>query len=173
MAINMNTFSETIDGMELLVQWWAKDFCISYASKYGQMKYGLHIMYMIPKVYDEKEIRNLVKSTAELFKYCENWLDDSQNMEKATLLVNQVEILKNDIFLQKQKMAEEKSALKKSFKAGEFNEKEYQKKLKILNDRKWELDKNIEKSERDAIDELVGKENKFEFKEIIRRCLFK
>ena len=34
----------------------AKDFTITYKSKFGPLKYGLHLMYMIPKIYTEEEI---------------------------------------------------------------------------------------------------------------------
>lgn len=62
----------------LYVDYWAKDFTITYKSKFGPLKYGLHLMYMIPKIYTEEEIICRCKSQWPYFLKAENFIEDNK-----------------------------------------------------------------------------------------------
>ena len=62
----------------LHVNWWAKDFTIEYKSKFGPLRYGLHLMYMMPKIYTEEEIICICKKQWPCFLKAESFIEDNK-----------------------------------------------------------------------------------------------
>ena len=70
------TFIYEEDDIKIEVVWWAKDFQAMYKSKFGLMSYGLHMLYMIPKEYTEKQLMEMCRTYfIEWFRYACGYLE--------------------------------------------------------------------------------------------------
>ena len=77
-SINWKRLVFVRDDIPLYVDYWAKDFTITYKSKFGPLKYGLHLMYMMPKIYTEEEIICRCKSQWPYFLKAEKFIEDNK-----------------------------------------------------------------------------------------------
>lgn len=71
-------FSRTVDGLDLKVRYWPKDFEIEYNHpRYGLFSYGAHIPHAMPKTYSEKSVEERLPEAARIFKAAGTWLDEN------------------------------------------------------------------------------------------------
>ena len=85
----------------LYVDYWAKDFTITYKSKFGPLKYGLHLMYMIPKIYTEED-RSLSDQFLHYVKnYVTNGDPNGEGLPKWEPVTDGTEVLELNVPIQK------------------------------------------------------------------------
>lgn len=166
--IQWKTIEEEIDGIKVIAKWWDKDYSVYYESKYGLMRYGLHIMYMIPKIYTEEEIRGECKSMAPIFKQAEELI--SKNENEFGWLFDDIKSYSKTIDKTMDHLNELKRIYKADFKENKLTQQEYQKKVSPIESLKEDL--KIAKSNyiKKASDSFCGSEN-YILKSVISYCV--
>lgn len=77
-VMTFTSFLFNYKNIEMKVSFWAKDFSAVYESAFGQMIYGLHIMYMCPKIYTEQLLKTgYCPGIAEEFIKTEKYLTEN------------------------------------------------------------------------------------------------
>lgn len=126
MSIQWKEFEFSKDGMTIKVVWWAKDFTAYYESEYGQMSYGMHMMYCTPMCYSEEVLRNhycaglipMFQEAVSILKDKSNFFSDFINSYEKLVAELKKEVDSNQAIRKEQKL---------KFKRGEITQKEYQK----------------------------------------------
>lgn len=132
--IKWETFTYSKDNIVVVAKFWAKDFSIKYDNpKYGEFKFGLHLMYMIPKTYKEADIEKWADYAIDLFKNAESWLDKyHQDLNKFYELEKLNNKLNNELL---ESLRADKRALKLQLTNKQIDNKSYQKQLKPIKDK--------------------------------------
>lgn len=121
---NWQEFVYTENEKSILVKWHKKDFVASYDLGVQKLQYGLHIMYMCPKVYSEEMLRedycpDIIKRFEQAEKFLEN------NPDFATNLKTIFDEKNKDNDEQLKKLYEERLIKRKQFKNNEISQKEW------------------------------------------------
>lgn len=125
-------------GIKINVEYSLKDFIATYDSPFGQMEYGLHIMYICPKTYSEKMLReDYCDLIVEKFIEIEKFLTENSNYieEKKRELSEKLEGLNE----KKELLMQIRRETKKKFKAGQIPVTEHQKACKDVENIKSEI----------------------------------
>ncbi len=119
--------------MEIKFLYSAKDFVATYDSAFGEMKYSLHMMLMCPMTYTEKTLRERhCKSVAEEFRKLEKKMSENKDFieEKKKELNEQLGFLN----AKKEELRQIRREMKKEFKEGRVNGREYESICKEVKD---------------------------------------
>ncbi len=122
--INWKEFDYSEDGITVHVRWFSKEFVATCKTDLGELKTGLHIMYMCPKVYTEEMLRT---------KYCS---ETCSEFKKAYSLLKEnpdfIRNYQNDFYNhfkeedeEIKNLEQERRTKKKLFKAGELSKNEW------------------------------------------------
>lgn len=144
------TFVYEKDGKTLEVSYWAKDFSIKYRSRFYPMIIGRHMPYACPSVFTEEMLRSRCGGYLNDFLKAENFLVENQEKIRKETKRLAKELRRNEEIIEVFNVA--RRQYKKEFKENKFSQKEYQKKLKLIEDEKYELRKNsVEEAEAFAV----------------------
>ncbi|MCQ2592485.1 MAG: hypothetical protein MJ188_06830 [Treponema sp.] len=137
--IKWKSFNFSQDGVNITVNWWAKDFKALYKTEFGVFSYGLHMMYACPKVYTEEFLRARVSG-----KICDAFGEVYKIVKENPQFIGGFDDEYSKAFLEKEaeisQLRAEKSEKKKQFKAGNITEKEWMAFCKAYKQRLWDDD---------------------------------
>ena len=136
-ATEFQTFTQTKENMTLKARWGKKDFGVFYDWNGIILHWGLHIMYMCPKVYCEEDIKNFCQESFECFKEAVDILEARNDFFKAKQKEYEKEYAERTAAIEE--INKKKRELKRQFKQGQIEEREFQKKTYPLNKEKQRL----------------------------------
>lgn len=136
-ATEFKTFKQTKENMTLKATWCKKDFEIFYDWNGIVLHWGLHIMYMCPKVYSQDDINKFCQESFKYFKEAVAVLEARK--EFFDTKKNQYEKEFSERAAAIDEINKQKCELKKQFKQGLIEEREFQKKVYPLNKEKQQL----------------------------------
>ena len=70
----------------LYVSYWAKDYTIKYKSKFGILKYGMHMLYMMPKAYTQESIIEICKAQWPCLIKAESYIEKNYALLETEIL---------------------------------------------------------------------------------------
>lgn len=140
--INWKHFDVDVNGITLSCDWWEKDFSFRYQSKFGEMSSGLHMMYMVPIVYTEEELRKRAQDFVKGFKKTEEWISETENYDWIVSMANEYCRKKKEAEIKIEELKKNKP-IKSDLKSGKIEKKEYEKKMRIYHKVKEELELDL------------------------------